>query len=167
MEVSKSAWLWRACPLRAPLRHMRSCCARSSGVTKLDFLGDEDDRALGALPVLLGFLLPVVARAKHDRALGLFRALPVFDLPGALVDQHDRAHDPTVELYGHVAAQCLYAECSLAGRMSSWKVWRELSLCVSCPSTFLLRIGHGCPPPSCLFSLALATLPSEVPPGQQ
>ncbi|KAG2975043.1 hypothetical protein PC121_g18345 [Phytophthora cactorum] len=35
----------------------------------------------------------------------------------------------------------------------------SLSLCVSCPSTFLLRSGHGCAPPSSLFSLALPTLP--------
>ncbi|KAG4224119.1 hypothetical protein PC116_g27419 [Phytophthora cactorum] len=33
------------------------------------------------------------------------------------------------------------------------------SLFVACPSTFLLRSGHGCAPPSSLFSLALATLP--------
>ncbi|KAG3148427.1 hypothetical protein PC128_g23601 [Phytophthora cactorum] len=33
------------------------------------------------------------------------------------------------------------------------------SLSVSCPSTFLLRCGHGCAPPPSLFSLALATLP--------
>ncbi|KAG3018320.1 hypothetical protein PC120_g10505 [Phytophthora cactorum] len=33
------------------------------------------------------------------------------------------------------------------------------SLSVSYPSTFLLRSGHGCAPPSSLFSLALATLP--------
>ncbi|KAG2781469.1 hypothetical protein PC129_g20159 [Phytophthora cactorum] len=33
------------------------------------------------------------------------------------------------------------------------------SLSVSCPSTFLLRSGHGCAPSSSLFSLALATLP--------
>ncbi|KAG2779592.1 hypothetical protein PC116_g25158 [Phytophthora cactorum] len=33
------------------------------------------------------------------------------------------------------------------------------SLSVSCPSTFLLRGGHGCAPPSSLFSLALPTLP--------
>ncbi|KAG6946075.1 hypothetical protein JG687_00016932 [Phytophthora cactorum] len=32
------------------------------------------------------------------------------------------------------------------------------SLSVSCPSTFLLRSGHGCAPPPSLFSLALATL---------
>ncbi|KAG3063515.1 hypothetical protein PI124_g23492 [Phytophthora idaei] len=31
------------------------------------------------------------------------------------------------------------------------------SLCVSCPRTFLLRSGHGCAPPSSLFSLALPT----------
>ncbi|KAG3003535.1 hypothetical protein PC128_g20210 [Phytophthora cactorum] len=33
------------------------------------------------------------------------------------------------------------------------------SLSVSCPSTFLLRSGYGCAPPSSLFSLALPTLP--------
>ncbi|KAG3109525.1 hypothetical protein PI124_g22922 [Phytophthora idaei] len=36
------------------------------------------------------------------------------------------------------------------------------SLSVSCPSTFLLRSGHGCAPPSSLFSLALATLSLKV-----
>ncbi|KAG2781812.1 hypothetical protein PC129_g24063 [Phytophthora cactorum] len=33
------------------------------------------------------------------------------------------------------------------------------SISISCPSTFRLRSGHGCAPPSSLFSLALATLP--------
>ncbi|KAG3124150.1 hypothetical protein PI124_g19627 [Phytophthora idaei] len=33
------------------------------------------------------------------------------------------------------------------------------SLSVSCPSTFLLRGGHGCARPSSLFGLALPTLP--------
>ncbi|KAG3106970.1 hypothetical protein PI125_g13043 [Phytophthora idaei] len=36
------------------------------------------------------------------------------------------------------------------------------SLSVSCPSTFLLRSGHGCAPTSSLFSLALATLSLKV-----
>ncbi|KAG3087047.1 hypothetical protein PI124_g21707 [Phytophthora idaei] len=36
------------------------------------------------------------------------------------------------------------------------------SLSVSRPSTFLLRSGHGCAPPSSLFSLALATLSLKV-----
>ncbi|KAG4038898.1 hypothetical protein PC123_g25545 [Phytophthora cactorum] len=33
---------------------------------------------------------------------------------------------------------------------------------VSCPSTFLLRSGHGCAPPSNFFSLELATLSLKV-----
>ncbi|KAG3073200.1 hypothetical protein PI124_g20696 [Phytophthora idaei] len=36
------------------------------------------------------------------------------------------------------------------------------SLSVSCQSTFLLRSGHGCAPPSSLFNLALATLSLKV-----
>ncbi|KAG3093261.1 hypothetical protein PI125_g16895 [Phytophthora idaei] len=36
------------------------------------------------------------------------------------------------------------------------------SLSISCPSTFLLRCGHDCTPPSSLFSLALPTLPLKV-----
>ncbi|KAG3077420.1 hypothetical protein PI125_g21269 [Phytophthora idaei] len=36
------------------------------------------------------------------------------------------------------------------------------SLTVSCPSMFLLRSGHDCAPPACLFSLALATLSLKV-----
>ncbi|KAG3061512.1 hypothetical protein PI125_g24694 [Phytophthora idaei] len=36
------------------------------------------------------------------------------------------------------------------------------SLSVSCSSTFLLRSGHGCAPPSSLFSLALATLSLKI-----
>ncbi|KAG3056291.1 hypothetical protein PI125_g25586 [Phytophthora idaei] len=54
-----------------------------------------------------------------------------------------------------------YTSCvvSLGGRQVGTS--GASSLTVSCPSTFLLRSGHGCAPPSSLFSLALPTLPMK------
>ncbi|KAG3008511.1 hypothetical protein PC121_g16920 [Phytophthora cactorum] len=48
----------------------------------------------------------------------------------------------------------------LGGRQVGTSIASSLS--VSCPSTFLLRSGHGCAPPPSLLSLALATLSLKV-----
>ncbi|KAG3242503.1 hypothetical protein PI124_g12648 [Phytophthora idaei] len=105
---------------------------------------------------LLGFLIQLLF-APNTIALSYSFAVFLGDLPSAPLDQRDRGHTQIVELNGHVAARFLYVERGLAEKMSSWRVWREFSL--SCPSTFLLRSGHGCAPPSSLFSVALAPLP--------
>ncbi|KAG6944542.1 hypothetical protein JG688_00017027, partial [Phytophthora aleatoria] len=108
----------------------------------------------------------VVVRTEDDCALGALPVIPVFDLTGALYDRRDRAHAQLVELYGPAAARCLYIKRSLAGRMSSWHVWRETSLCLVPEYVLAAKPTWLCASAE-LVQLGARDTASEVPPGQQ
>ncbi|KAG2771771.1 hypothetical protein Pcac1_g17364 [Phytophthora cactorum] len=152
---------------------------------RLDFLGEEDDRALGALPVAPGFPRPLSLIPNTTSLLARFPLLRGFLFQVSLVPKtitlspsfafllcltcpalfFISAIALTLELLSSTGALPLSVYTPSAVSLGGCHVGTSgaSSLSVSCSSTFLLRSGHGCAPPSSFFSLALATLSLKIP----
>ncbi|KAG3119215.1 hypothetical protein PI126_g24554 [Phytophthora idaei] len=120
------------------------------------FLLTKTIALLARFPLLRGFLFQVSLVPKTialSPAFAFFLCLtcPVLFLISAIA--------LTLELLSSTGALPLSVYTPGAVALGGCQVGTSSASSVSCPSTFLLRDGHGCAPPSRLFSLALTTLP--------
>ncbi|KAG3203073.1 hypothetical protein PC128_g2810 [Phytophthora cactorum] len=122
------------------------------------FLLTKTISLLARFPLLRGFLFQVSLVPKMialSTSFAFFLCLTcsaLFLISAIALTRRLLSSSGTLSLGFYTSSAVSLGGCQVGASGASF-------LSVSCPSTFLLRSGHGCAPPSSLFSLALTTLP--------